>query len=56
MTGPQMVPSGVGEVHREECGVPVVSPDGEAVMLIPEELVMNVASWVQQTYLTAPAF
>lgn len=41
---------------REQFKVPVVNIDGEAFVMCPEELVMNVASWVQETYLTAPAF
>lgn len=41
---------------RESLYQPICSPDGEALLLIPEELIMHVASWVQQTYLTAPAF
>eukprot|EP01056_Protomagalhaensia_sp_Gyna25_P003316 Protomagalhaensia_sp_Gyna_25__3315@NODE_2_length_10425_cov_76_179954_g1_i0_p6_GENE_NODE_2_length_10425_cov_76_179954_g1_i0NODE_2_length_10425_cov_76_179954_g1_i0_p6_ORF_typecomplete_len307_score52_03_NODE_2_length_10425_cov_76_179954_g1_i049095829 len=41
---------------RESYAIPVANPEGEALMVIPEELIMHVASWVQQTYLTAPAF
>eukprot|EP01057_Protomagalhaensia_wolfi_P001307 Protomagalhaensia_wolfi_Nauph_80__1306@NODE_177_length_3287_cov_73_133005_g128_i1_p2_GENE_NODE_177_length_3287_cov_73_133005_g128_i1NODE_177_length_3287_cov_73_133005_g128_i1_p2_ORF_typecomplete_len317_score51_67_NODE_177_length_3287_cov_73_133005_g128_i129952 len=41
---------------REAYAIPVANPEGEALMVIPEELIMHVASWVQQTYLTAPAF
>ncbi|EZG81120.1 hypothetical protein GNI_020120 [Gregarina niphandrodes] len=41
---------------RMSAAVPVATPEGEALMLIPEELIMNVASWVQATYLTAPVF
>jgi len=30
------------------------SPEKDAYWLVPEELIMNVATWVQQTYLTQP--
>eukprot|EP01055_Gregarina_sp_Pseudo9_P005843 Gregarina_sp_Pseudo_9__5842@NODE_8_length_7001_cov_28_146941_g6_i0_p4_GENE_NODE_8_length_7001_cov_28_146941_g6_i0NODE_8_length_7001_cov_28_146941_g6_i0_p4_ORF_typecomplete_len310_score65_40_NODE_8_length_7001_cov_28_146941_g6_i028633792 len=45
-----------GRQTRDSFAVPVANAEGEALMVIPEELVMHVASWVQQTYLTAPAF
>jgi len=36
--------------------VMVSSPDNDAYWIIPEELIMNVTTWVQQTYLTQPGF
>lgn len=33
--------------------IAVASPEGDAYFLVPEELIMNVTSWVQQTYLTS---
>jgi len=36
--------------------VMVSSPESDAYWLIPEELIMNVTTWVQQTYLTQPGF
>jgi len=36
--------------------VMVSSPEKDAYWVIPEELIMNVTTWVQQTYLTQPGF
>lgn len=36
--------------------VQVTSPAGELLYLVPEELIMNVTQWVQQTYFTSAAF
>ena len=45
-----------GVTGRDQSTIPVVNSEGEAYVLCPEELIMNVASWVQETYLTAPVF
>lgn len=44
--------SGALQSHR----VQVTSPAGELLYLVPEELIMNVTQWVQQTYFTSAAF
>lgn len=49
-------PTPAGRQSRDAFAIPVANAEGEALMMIPEELIMHVASWVQQTYLTAPAF
>lgn len=36
--------------------IAISSPDQDAYWMVPEELIMNVATWVQQTYLTQPGF
>lgn len=33
--------------------VSVVTPNGDIVQFVPEELIMNITQWVQQTYLTS---
>eukprot|EP00922_Rhytidocystis_sp_ex-Travisia-forbesii_P000647 GHVS01000962.1.p1 GENE.GHVS01000962.1~~GHVS01000962.1.p1 ORF type:complete len:271 (-),score=50.88 GHVS01000962.1:384-1196(-) len=42
----QDLPGGVMQLVR--------SPDNEAMCIVAEELIMNTATWVQQTYLTQP--
>lgn len=32
------------------------SPNGDSIVLVPEEMIMNVTQWVQQTYLTSAVF
>lgn len=48
--------SGEGMDMQDNLKIAVSNKEGEAFWLIPEELIMNVTQWVQQTYLTSTAF
>lgn len=44
----------IGPGHQQNgLDVMVASPTGEAISLVPEEMIMNTTQWVQQTYFTS---